>query len=994
MEGPESMKQNLGRLIRPVLVLAAAVALATLLPAMRFGHGPRARVFPSGKWAQSALDSMSLDEKIGQLFMVAAYSNKDEAHCEQIEKLVREEHIGGLIFMQGGPARQIALVNRYQRAARFPLLISQDSEWGLTMRLDSTQRYPKNMTLGAIRDSLLVFELGMQMGKECRRVGVQVNFAPVVDVNNNRLNPVIHDRSFGEDRENVTTKAYHLYKGLEYSGTIGCIKHFPGHGDTDTDSHHDLPVIPFSRKRLDSLELYPFKQLINRGIASVMVAHLYIPALDATPNLASTLSPKIVNGLLRQELGFQGLAFTDALNMKGVAKFWTEGEADLRALLAGNDVLLFSGDVPKAKTMIKRALSEGKLTEKEIDARVLKILLAKEWAGLHQQRLTPGLTPGTLVNSETKSLSKRLYQKAMTVVKNENGLLPFGGLESRSFAAVEIGSSAPTDFYQTLRTYAPVQHALLASDADKAKRDQVLASISAANTVVVALGGMNKSAAKQYGISEGSRQFIKDLKARGKSVVVVVFGSPYALQLLGTDEHAILVAYEDCQDARVAAAEALFGAIPVDGRLPVTGSNQFQVGTGITLVAANRLKFGLPQDAGMDGSVLEGIDGIAAEAIRNGATPGLAVMVLRGNTIVFDRAYGKTEYGSAGCRVDPFATVYDLASVTKVLSTTACAMRLFQEGKLELDKPVNTYLEDWEGNEMTVTVRDLLMHTAGFKAWLPFHHMTMDETGNGPNPAALSTTRNDTFCIPIIDGLYMCTNMQDSMWVKIQSEGFKKNKDVLYSDLSMIVLRRVLESVSGVPIERFVDSVYYRPMGMGSTCFNPALNHPEWACAPTEMDTVWRKGKVQGYVHDQAAAMLGGVSGHAGLFSNLYDVGKMLFMMKNGGNYGGTQYLRPEVVALFTSKQVSGNRKALGWDRPGDGGTLASKSCSDRTFGHTGFTGIAVWVDPAYDVAYVFLSNRTFPDAGNKKLINDLIRPRMQDLIYQSIASYRTKAGA
>lgn len=979
-------------------MMLAAMAVMPLLLAFRIDM-PRAAADPGkkpapkpGQWTQAALDSMSLDEKIGQLFMVAAYSNKDEAHYSQIEKLVRDQQVGGLIFMQGGPERQIALVNRYQKAARFPLLIAQDSEWGNSMRLDSSQRYPHNMTLGAIRDSLIIFELGMQMGKECRRVGVQVNFAPVIDVNNNPRNPVINDRSFGEDRENVATKGIYLYKGMEYSGAIGCAKHFPGHGDTDTDSHLDLPVIGYSRKRLDSLELYPFKKMIERGCASIMVAHLYIPALDTTRNLASTLSPKIVTKLLREEMGFKGLIFTDALGMKGVTKYWSEGETELKALLAGNDVLLFSADVPKAKRMIKDAILKGKISEAELDAHVRRILAAKEWANLHQNRLSPDLLPGELVNTGTKSLCRRLYEQAITAVKNDGNLLPLANLEQRKIALIEIGSGGTTEFYNTARSYAAVSPYTLAAESDKTARDKVLASVKSSSTVVIGIGGMSKSAGKGYGISEGTKALIKELQVAGKEVIVVLFGSPYAVKYFGTHEKALLVAYEDCADARIAAAEAIFGGIPVDGRLPITASAQFPAGSGLSWLAGNRFKFSLPEDAGMDGSILEGIDDIAMEAIQSGATPGCAVLLLRGNKIVFDRSYGRTEYGDSGEPVDTYNTLYDLASVTKVCATTVSAMKLWQEKRLDLDQPVSTYLADWHSKGFeSVTVRSLLLHQAGFKAWLPFFEHTFDSTGKGLRPDVYASQPEGAFCVPVIDGIYMCSNYQDSMWAQIQTTGFKGNKKVLYSDLSMIVLRRVIEAVTKVPIDKYVDSVFYRPLGMSSTGFNPAINRPDRLCAPTEIDIKWRHKKVQGYVHDQAAAMFGGVSGHAGLFSNVYDVAKLMLMLKSAGRGSDTRWFRPETVEYFTRKQVDGNRKALGWDRPGDGGTLASTLCSDRTYGHTGFTGIGVWVDPQYDLVYVFLSNRTFPNAENRKLINMNIRPRIQELAYQAIQAYERR---
>lgn len=949
-----------------------------------------------GTWARAALDSMSLDEKIGQLFMVAAYSNKDAEHEAAIERLVRDQQVGGLIFMQGGPARQVTLVNRYQNAARFPLLIATDAEWGLGMRLDTTISFPKNMTLGAIRDSMPLFEMGIEVGKQCRRVGVHVNFAPVVDVNNNPRNPVINDRSFGEDRDNVFIKGLFMYKGMEYSGTIGCAKHFPGHGDTDTDSHADLPVIPFSRARLDSLELYPYKKLFERGVASIMVAHLYIPALDNTPNLASTLSPKIVTDLLRKEMGFNGLTFTDALGMQGVAKYWAEGETDLKAFLAGNDVLLFSGNVAKAKKMIKDAIGRGEVTVEELDKRVLKILVAKEWCGIHQNRLVPPVLPGEMMTANGIALRKQLFQAAMTCVRNNDQILPLGKLAQRRIAVIELGSEANSQFSQKLRTYAKMDFFQLPAASEKAQRDKVLAQIANYNTVIVGVDGMSKSASKNFGISAGTQALMKELDTPGRSVIAVLFGSPYGLKNFGAHEDAILVAYEDKDDAKVAAAEALFGGIKVDGLLPVTASPQFPAGTGVVNPSANRYQWGLPESAGMDSHVLQAIDSIAQEAIAAGATPGCAVLVMRGNKIVWDRGYGRTEYEGGGKPVDPYGTLYDLASVTKVAATTVATMKLYQDKLINVEEAASVYVSDLRGRNLNhIKVRNLLLHNAGFLAFIPFYQEYYDSNGKSLKPEVYSLTPSDTFCVKIIDGLYMCGNYQDSVWMQIVDSPVKTDKKMRYSDLSMMVMRRVVEGASGVGFEKFLDSVFYKPLGMASTCFNPGTKLPKRTCAPTEMDNYWRHKKVEGYVHDQSAAILGGVSGNAGLFSNVYDLAKLLLMVKSGGTQGDQTYFDQSTVEFFTRRQQSDNRRGLGWDKadPGHG-----SSCSDRasalTYGHLGFTGICVWVDPKYDLVYIFLSNRTWPNAENKKLQQLDIRNRILDKVYEAIHVWEKREGA
>ena len=949
-----------------------------------------------GSWAKRTLDSLTLDEKIGQLFMIAAYSNQNEKSYAYMEKLVEEEHLGGLIFMQGGPGRQVNLINRYQDAAKVPLLIAQDSEWGLAMRLDSTVKFPRNMTLGAIANDTLIYQMGREVGEECRRVGVHINFAPVVDVNNNPGNPVINDRSFGENRERVARKGIAMFKGLERGKTIACAKHFPGHGDTDADSHKELPVILHDRQRLDSIELYPFKKMIEHGVPSVMVAHLYIPALDSTENQASTLSPKIVRELLKEEMGFHGLVVTDALGMQGVAKYYKEGEVDLKALLAGNDVLLFSGNVPKAKEMIKKAVESGEVTQRELDRTVLKILIAKEWLGLNQDRMVDGIPDAEEVNAaKAYVLRKKLYQNAITLVNNEEKVVPLTRLEERKIAHVQIGGKDNGPFYQTLRTYSEVEYFFLPGVSDGKTRTGMVKLLKDYNTVIVSVEGMSKYSRRNFGIAQGTRDFIAEVnKLENTDLILTLFGSPYSLKFFDKED-AIIVAYEPHPDAQVAAAEAIFGAIPITGTLPVSASAKFKEGMGVKRAAAARLQVSSPAAAGMDAATLERIDSLANAAIKVGATPGCAVMVIRGNRLVYEKGFGSTEY-SKGKSVDPYSTLYDVASVTKLAATTLATMKLVDEGRIGLDSSIATYLAEFDKEgKRQIKVRNLLAHDAGFRGWIPFYVETIDTSqANGLDSAVYSNTPSEKYCIPVTQGIYMCVDYQDSIWMKIVDSKLP-NKKPRYSDLGMITMARIIEKVTGTTLDNYVDSVFYRPMGMNNSHFNPAICAADKVCAPTEMDSYWRNMKVEGYVHDQAAAMLGGFSGHAGLFSNLYDMGKVIYMLKNGGYYGGVQYLKPETINTFNTQENSDYRKGLGFDKVEldekkrkKGWNPVSKYSTASTFGHSGFTGIGVWTDPEYDICYVFLSNRTFPDSENKKLIKGGYRTKIMDVIYESIWTY------
>ena len=617
------------------------------------------------QWSDSILSSMSLDEKIGQLFMVATFSNKDEKEYQYIERLVRDQYLGGIIFMQGTAASQVQLVNRYQRVANVPLLIAQDAEWGLSMRLKNIQAFPKNMTLGAIADDSLLYDMGAQMAKELRRVGVTLNFAPVVDVNNNSANPVINYRSFGENKFNVARKGIMFTRGLQGQGVIACAKHFPGHGDTDTDSHYDLPLINHTLHRLDTLELYPFVKLMQAGVQSLMVAHLQIPALDATPNKATTLSRPVVTGLIRDSLQYRGLVITDALNMKGVAKDLPADEVALNAFLAGNDILLFPSNIPKSARRIKEAILSGEIKESELNERVARILLAKYRIGLSNYEALPEQAVAEdLDGAEGKILRKQLYHAALTLAKNDGSLVPIKNLSQRKIAYIQIGGSSSNPFDLTLRKYGEIERFYLRRGFTTNEKDKMLERLKAYNTVIIGIYGMNQRANKDFGISRSTTLFCRELTEQGAQTALVLFGNPYALKFFG-EQDAVLVAYETQADAQEGAAMALFGGLPITGRLPVTASAQFREGMGFLIPEAIRFGFALPEAHGMDSDVLHRMDSIATHYIDKMATPGCQILVMRGKDIVYEKAFGKTEYGRRGTPIDPYLHTYDLASVTK-----------------------------------------------------------------------------------------------------------------------------------------------------------------------------------------------------------------------------------------------------------------------------------------------------------------------------------------
>jgi beta-N-acetylhexosaminidase len=943
-------------------------------------------------WVDSIFNSLTPEQRLGQLFMVAAYSNKERAHADRIERLVRSQGIGGVMFLQGGPRRQAQMTNRLQAAAKVPLLIAMDAEWGLDMRLDSSAHFAKQMTLGAMDDEQYVYLMGREIAHKMRALGVHISFAPVIDVNSNPGNPVIGNRSFGEDQERVARLGVQYIKGLQQNGIMAVAKHFPGHGDTDTDSHVALPVINTDLARLTKVDLFPFQKSFEAGVMGVMVAHLYMPLFDTTNARTTTLSHNLVTGLLKEKMGFKGLVFTDALNMKSVSKIYDNGELDAMALAAGNDVLLFSEDVPAALRRIQEAVVAGKLQQEDLDLRIKKILRAKYWAGLARYKpANLAVLRDSLNRPSTRVLAQHIFEHAVTVVKNDDKLLPFRRLDTLRIASITIGTQAEGPYATIFNKYqaGPV-FAVPNRYADDTTFARIQARLKGYNVVVVSLHNMNNTPAHSYGLGEGALNFLKQLEAnRSFKTVVVALGNAYALKYL-EGARTLVCSYEDHYAAQLVTPQVLFGALPARGKLPVTVSPALPAGTGIATPELRRLRYASPESEGLDSRTLALIDNIALESQTYAAAPGCQVLVAKNGTVVFDQSYGYCTYDQS--QPVTSSTLYDLASVTKVAGTLQAVMYLKDQGKLNIDERVATYLPELaRTNKRDMTVRDVLMHQAGLKPGIPTWERTINK--NGLKPTFYASTRSEEFPNEVIPGEYSTRAADDSVWAwTMRSSLMPKIKGkypVEYSDLSFIVMKRLCEKVLQEPLETFLQANFYRPLGLSTMTYNPLQRFPKSCIAPTENDTYYRRGQLQGTVHDQTAALVGGVGGHAGLFSTANDLAILMQMNLQNGRYGGTTYFQTPVVTEFARSQVPGNRHSLGWDHgdPSKPEGPTSNLSPASTFGHTGFTGTCVWMDPENKILYIFLSNRVYPDAGNNKLRQYNIRTRIHEVIYKAMAA-------
>ena len=939
------------------------------------------------QWVDSVFTSLSVDEKIGQLFMIRAHSDKGPEHIAEVERQIKKYHVGGLCFFQGTPLKQAELSNNYQAMSKTPLMVAIDAEWGLGMRHKSAAiSFPRQLTLGALKENKLIYDMGAEIADQLRRIGTQINFAPVVDININAANPVINDRSFGENRIAVTTKAYQYMQGMQDHGVMACAKHFPGHGDTDVDSHLDLPVIPYNRARLDSIELFPFRLLFDQGMQSVMVAHLQVPALETNKLLPTSLSSSTMTGLIKNEMAFDGLIFSDALEMKAVTKNYDPGALELVAFNAGCDVLCLPNDIDLSFAQILKAVNESSELKSKLDQTVRKILLAKYRMGLSQDpRVSLSNLDKDVNNPKAQALKSKLYEQAITLVKNKNKLIPLTELDQHKIASLSIGSKTKTPFQWRLDSYAKIYHQQSDTDISVTQSNNLLASFKNSDIVIVSLHGLNKNIKQNFGLSASALKFINQLSLTTK-VILVSFGSPYALTNFG-DSDWLIQSYEDDALMQDLTAQAIFGAIGINGRLPVSSGPNMPFGAGLNSESLMRFGYAIPERVRIDGQKLEALDALTSDIVSIHAAPGGQLLVAREGKIVYQKAFGYQDYEH---KIPVNLTdMYDLASLTKVAASTLSVMRLYDEGKITLDQPMSDYLPDLkQSNKSSLNITEIMSHQAGLLGWIPFYKETLVKTGKRTyklDPSIYATTESSKYSLPVEKGLYLKTGYDQQIWQQILDSQLRTNKNYLYSDLGFYLIAQMVKYQSGLSIDQFVSKFFYTPLGLTHTLYNPYKLYPLSSIAPTEKDTYWRKMTIQGYVHDMGAAMMNGVSGHAGLFSNALELGTIMQLFLNGGQYGGEKLIKSSTVKLFATRQLGSTRRGIGFDmkeldpaKPQPAGYLASPG----TFGHTGFTGTCAWVDPEKQLVFVFLCNRTYPSMNNNRLHKDEYRSRLLDAVY------------
>jgi beta-N-acetylhexosaminidase len=931
------------------------------------------------QWVDSVFNSLNEDQKIAQLMVIRAHSNLGPDHVAKVTNDIRQYNIGALCFFQGGPVRQANLTNMYQSMAKTPLMITIDGEWGLGMRLDSVDKFPYQLTLGALDDDELIYKMGKAVGDQCKRIGVHVNYAPVVDVNNNPNNPVIGYRSFGENKDKVSRFGVAYMKGMQDAGIMACAKHFPGHGDVDVDSHLDLPAINKSMAQLDAMELTPFKAIFKAGVGSVMIAHLYIPAIDTAANRATSISKNNVTNLLRNDLGYNGLTFTDALEMQGVAKYFPGGTIAVEALIAGNDMLCLPASVPETIAAVKQAINEKRLSWKDIDTKVKKVLFSKYELGLNEVKPIELNNLLNDINARTNPVRYEAAIKAITLLQNTSGSFPLS--PGKKVAHVCIGDSVYNEFGRRLSEEWNADVYLLTYKDSSSRAQTIIDNIKAANYDAVIIGIHNYSLrpANNYMISPAAISLVQELQSLNP--VTFVFGNVLALPNFCGAKN-LIACYQDDDITRNAAADLLAGKFVTKGTLPVSVC-EFKYGAGIVHGGIK------PEVAKIQTNRFHAVDSIAIDAIDKKAFPGCVVIAVHKGEIVYHKAFGHYKYEPSPA-MSP-ESIFDLASVTKISATTVSVMKLYEEGKLNLNKKLGDYLPWVKGTDKAnLKIADILLHQAGLVPFIPFYRETIDSATGIPNPAIYSDKPRPGFSVRVAENIYLRNDWNDTIFSRILKSPLGPANKYVYSDNDFIFLGKIVEALSGMTLSDYVLKNFYSRIGMSTTGFTPRTRFAVNRIVPTETEKHFRRQTTQGDVHDEGASLFGGVAGHAGLFSDGYDLAMLYQMLLNGGTFNGERYLKRETIKYFTSYHSDISRRGFGFDKPEKDNATRKEPypagrVSPETYGHTGYTGTCVWVDPKYDLVYIFLSNRVYPTRENNKLGQMLIRGKIQDAIYRAL---------
>jgi beta-N-acetylhexosaminidase len=956
-----------GRLALAIILLMTLSARAQKTPTAKSRRTGR-----SSAWVEHTLKKMTLREKIGQMLMpyyFGVFSTTESPDYTQMLHEVDDNHIGGVIIGTiRGPLGIVrsqvyataVIINEFQRRAKVPLIVGADFEAGTGQRLDEGTNFPAAMAVAATGNPQLAYEEGKVVARESRAAGVQWIFAPVADVNDNPANPIINTRSFGEDPASVSEYVTNFIRGAQDNGALATAKHFPGHGDVSVDSHLTLPTVPGDRKELESMELVPFRAAIAAGVDSIMIGHLAVPALEPDTNVPATLSHNIMTGLLRDEMGFKGLIVTDAMDMGGVTTLYPPGEAAVRSVEGGADVLLMPPVPDAAMEALVDAVKSGRITEKRVDESVRRILEAKEQLGLDKKRFVDvERINQTFALPEYEQESQEIADRGVTLLRNADNIVPLDATKPMRVLLVSLSADPDPNPGETLEPAIRWRvGSLTALRADTQYFPVSGLKLPPPDTYDVAVAALFVRVADRKGnvaFPDDERDFVNQMLATGKPTAILAFGSPY---IVGRFPNAkTWVAEFSTNDvSQKAAARALFGQVPFVGQLPVTVPGTAKRGDGLH-VAANPMTLQPAPPSITDR--LKPVYDLLDRAVADDAFPG-GVVAVGWHDQVAIHPFGKLTRDAKSPKVN-VDTMYDMASVTKVIVTTTAAEMLWEQKRLDLDAPVSRYLPQFAAAAKSdpnpawrsrITVRNLMLHDAGLPATVQFFKQT---AGYDAIVARAEATPLE----------------------------YEPGTRVVYSDLSIILLGEIVHRLTGQMLDVFAKQNIFSPLGMNRSMFNPPRSlRPN--IAPTEYDATFRKRLVWGEVHDENAWAMGGVAGHAGLFSTAGDISTFAQMMLNGGIYAHRRLLNRATIQMFTTRdQIGDSARALGWDVVVEPGSSAGKYFSQEAYGHLGFTGTSVWIDPTKDLFVVLLTNRVNPTRKNEKIRE--VRPALHNSVCDAL---------
>ncbi|MCL5288799.1 MAG: serine hydrolase [Acidobacteria bacterium] len=920
------------------------------------------------KWVERTLKKMTLEEKLGQLVMVFYYGGFLSTETEQYKELLRQveqNHVAGIVVQTRGSPLGIeysqayptaALANQLQRRAKIPLLVAADFERGTAMRLDEGTAFPHAMGVAATGDPHVAYTMGKITATEARAVGVHWVFAPVADVNINPDNPIINTRSFGEDPQKVAEFVKEFVRGVEENGALATAKHFPGHGDTSVDSHIDLSAVKGDRARLDAVELVPFRAAIAAGVSTIMTGHLAVPALEPNTELPATMSEKILTELLRKEMKFEGIVVTDALDMGGVTSRYPPAEVAIRSIAAGADVLLVPPIPNAAIAGLKDAVANGRIPMARIDEAVRRVLRAKAKLGLYKERLVDLDKLNTAFRRpEFVAQAQEIADRGVTLLRDEQHVLPLDATKPQRVLLVAVAGDPdpyPAEFLEREIRGRVDAFAAVRTDTRFVKVETVkLPPPESYDVAIVALFVRVADRKGTVGLPENQTALVNTLLAAGKPAVVVSFGSPYIVEKFPNAKTWVSV-FSTQDVAQRAAGRALFGQTAIGGRIPVSVPGTVKAGDGMS-VAANPMKLRVAP-AEMDARLKPAYE-ILDRAVADKAFPGGVLAVgVRGELIV--HPFGAQTFDAKAPVVTP-KTIYDVASLTKAVVTTTAIAMLVAANRVQLDAPVSRFLPEWsKGANATesrkaVTVRQLLLHTSGLPGWKQYF--------------LTAKNKKEILALALAEPL-------------VSEPGTK----IEYSDIGFILLGEIVERVSGKSLDQFARERIFAPLGMSDSQFNPPKNL-RVRIAPTEDDTMFRQRLVHGEVHDQNSWAMGGVAGDAGLFSTAADLAAFCQMLLNGGQYAHQRLLSRSMIAQFTrAVRVGEMSRALGWDVPSEQ-SQSGKYFSARSFGHLGYTGTSIWIDPEKEMFVILLTNRVHPSAENEKI--KAVRPAVHDAVFEAL---------